>query len=172
MFSGRAIVVALCFAIKGRPSISQAARNCRWLMIFDNVDRDVRSSKEDAQAFEVKSFLLSADHGSVLITTRLPSLRRIGQSTAVGSLKQDHAQELLSYHSGLRPSSHGRISVPSKPGNTSLTTYLTDMTKLIQRPGYLPLALVQAGTYMHKTKTGCSKKQKCLRNDALSTKTS
>lgn len=31
------------------------------------------------------------------------------------------------------------------------------MTKLIQRLGYLPLALVQAGTYMYKTKTGCSK---------------
>lgn len=31
------------------------------------------------------------------------------------------------------------------------------MTKLVQRLGYVSLALVQAGTYMHKTKTGCSK---------------
>ena len=31
------------------------------------------------------------------------------------------------------------------------------MEKLIQRLGYLPLALVQAGTYMRETKTGCSK---------------
>ena len=30
------------------------------------------------------------------------------------------------------------------------------MTKLIQRLGSLPLALVQAGTYIHKTKTNCS----------------
>ena len=32
-----------------------------------------------------------------------------------------------------------------------------DMAKLVQRLGYLPLALVQAGTYMRKTKTGCLK---------------
>jgi len=31
------------------------------------------------------------------------------------------------------------------------------MNKLVQRLGYLPLALVQAGTYMRETKTGCSK---------------
>lgn len=81
----------------------------------------------------------------------------MGQSTEVGILTLDQAQELLSHRSGLYPSSHGRISVPSESGNTSLITYFTDMAKLIQRLGYLPLALVQAGTYMHKTKTGCSK---------------
>ena len=31
------------------------------------------------------------------------------------------------------------------------------MKKLVQRLGYLPLALVQAGTYMRETKTGCAK---------------
>ena len=31
------------------------------------------------------------------------------------------------------------------------------MTKIVQRLGSLPLALVQAGTYMRKTKTGCLK---------------
>ncbi|KAI4264895.1 MAG: hypothetical protein L6R42_000009 [Xanthoria sp. 1 TBL-2021] len=112
--------------------------NHRWLVIFDNVDQDVRSSREDSQAFDIVSFLPPADHGSVLITTRLPSLRGMGKSTEVGSLKLDQAQELLSHHSNLHPSSH-------------------DMTNLIQRLGYLPFALVQAGTYMHKTKTGCSK---------------
>lgn len=81
----------------------------------------------------------------------------MGRSTEVRSLKLDQVQELLSYHSGLHPSSHGKIDVPSEPGNASLITYLADMTKLIQRLGYLPSALVQAGTYMHKTKTECSK---------------
>jgi len=32
-----------------------------------------------------------------------------------------------------------------------------DMNELVQRLGYLPLALVQAGMYMRETKTGCSK---------------
>ncbi|KAL8827649.1 MAG: hypothetical protein Q9191_003062 [Dirinaria sp. TL-2023a] len=131
--------------------------NHRWLMIFDNVDRDVQSSEEDTQAFKFTSFLPPADHGSVLITTRLHSLRGMGQSTEVGIFKLDQAQELLSYHSGLHSSSHGKISITSEAENTSPVTYFADMTKLIQRLGCLPLALVQAGIYMYQTKTGCSK---------------
>ena len=131
--------------------------NHQWLIIFDNIDRDVRSSEEDTQAFKVISFLPSADHGSVLITTRLSSLSKMGQSTKVGSLQLDQAQELLSYHSGLYPASYGRIIVPSEPGNTSLIIYFPEMVALIQRLGYLALALVQAGTYMHETQTGCFK---------------
>ena len=131
--------------------------NHRWLMVFDNIDRDVGSSEEDAQAFKVTSFLPSADHGSVLITTRLSSLRVMGQSTKVGSLQLDQSQELLSHHSGLHPASPGKISVPSEPRNASLIIYFTGMATLIERLGYLALALVQAGTYMHETQTGCSK---------------
>ena len=96
--------------------------NHRWLMIFDNVDRDVRSSEEDTQAFNVKSFLPSADHGSVLITTRRPSLKGMGQSTEVGRLNLDQAQELLSYHWKPDTSSPGRISVLLGPRYTSLIT--------------------------------------------------
>ena len=118
------------YAAKQAPNIEAAVAavlrwlalrgNHRWLMIFDNVDRNVRSGQEDPQAFEVKSFLPPADHGSVLITTRLPSLRGMGQSTEIESLKLDQAQELLSYHSSLHPSSHGRISVLPEPRYTSL----------------------------------------------------
>ncbi|KAL8721729.1 MAG: hypothetical protein Q9181_007645 [Wetmoreana brouardii] len=113
-------------------------KNGRWLMIFDNVDLDMRSDDEDTQAYSVTSFLPAADHDSVLITTRLPSLGEIGESTEVRRLGLDQALELLSNRSGLPRSS-------------------SDMKKLIQRLGYLPLALVQAGTYMRETKTGCSK---------------
>ncbi|KAL8701981.1 MAG: hypothetical protein Q9201_004627 [Fulgogasparrea decipioides] len=113
-------------------------KNGRWLMIFDNVDRDVRSDEEDTQAYSVASFLPAADHGSVLITTRLPSLGELGESTEVGRLGLNQALELLSYRSGWPRSS-------------------SDMNKLVQRLGYLPLALVQAGKYMRETKTSCSK---------------
>jgi hypothetical protein len=43
-------------------------RSRRWLMIFDNVDRDVRPGDDDAQAYDVMSFLSAVGHGSVLIT--------------------------------------------------------------------------------------------------------
>lgn len=68
-------------------------RNRRWLMVFDNVDRDIRSDDEDAQAYDVMSFLPAVDHGFVLITTRLPSLGVIGTSTEVTRLRLDQALE-------------------------------------------------------------------------------
>ena len=98
-------------------------RNHRWLIIFDNVDRDVRSSEEDPQAFDTISFLLPADHGSVLITTRLPSLGEMGQLTEVGRLTLDQALELLRRRSGLRPSGDGKISLLVSFGSMSLMMY-------------------------------------------------
>ncbi|KAI4287728.1 MAG: hypothetical protein L6R35_003007 [Caloplaca aegaea] len=112
-------------------------KNSRWLMIFDNVDRDVPND-EDGQAYNVRSFLPAADHGSILITTRLPSLGELGKSIEVTRLGNDQALELLSDRSGLHRS-------------------LSDMNKLFERLGNLPLALVQAGTYMRETQTSCSK---------------
>lgn len=82
-------------------------KNCRWLMIFDNVDRNVNLKEDDDQAYDVMSFLPGADHGSVLITTRLPALGEMGQSTEVGKLRPDQALELLSNRSGLHSSSKG-----------------------------------------------------------------
>lgn len=97
-------------------------RNDRWLMVFDNVDRDVKRSENDAQAFEVGAFLPAADHGSVLITSRLASLGEIGQATEVGRLELDQALELLGRCSGLPASDDSKISSenPScKPNDAS-----------------------------------------------------
>lgn len=88
-------------------------KNRRWLMIFDNVDRDIQSD-EDMQAYNVTSFVPPADHGSVLITTRLPSLGEIGKSTEITGLNPNQALELLSNRSGLHPSSSGTIRIPSE----------------------------------------------------------
>lgn len=88
-------------------------RNWRWLMIFDNVDQDMQSMEVDAQAYNITSFLPSADHGSILITTRLSSLGEIGKSTEVTRLRSDQALELISNRSGLHRSSSGTIGIPS-----------------------------------------------------------
>jgi len=53
--------------------------NRRWLVIFDNVDRDYHVEVEDSQAYDLESFFPAADHGSILITTRLPRLGEFGQ---------------------------------------------------------------------------------------------
>jgi hypothetical protein len=52
--------------------------NERWLLIFDNVDHDYFNETRDPQAYNVQTYFPSADQGSILITTRLASLRRYG----------------------------------------------------------------------------------------------
>lgn len=93
-------------------------KNSRWLMIFDNVDRDVPND-EDGQAYNVRSFLPAADHGSILITTRLPSLGELGKSIEVTRLGNDQALELLSDRSGL----HRSLSGTRDPSYWNATAY-------------------------------------------------
>lgn len=81
--------------------------NHKWLVVIDNVDRECQSDDEDPQAYDVSSFFPNADHGSLLITTRLPSLGELGLSTRVGMLTLDQSLELLYSCSGLVQSSKG-----------------------------------------------------------------
>jgi hypothetical protein len=67
--------------------------NQHWLLIFDNVDRD-HNLKEDAQAYNVKDFFPS-DHGSILITSRLLSLRRYGTPLKLDIVKDEEAMAIL-----------------------------------------------------------------------------
>ncbi|KAF1928481.1 uncharacterized protein M421DRAFT_11324, partial [Didymella exigua CBS 183.55] len=50
--------------------------NPHWLLLIDNVDRDHRDP-DDPQAYNVKVYLPHADHGSILVTSRLSSLQRL-----------------------------------------------------------------------------------------------
>lgn len=86
-------------------------RNQRWLIILDNVDRNVIAGEENTQAYDVMSFMPPADHGSILVTSRLPALGEIGASTEVGRLSSEQALELLSDRSGLQPLSTGMLQV-------------------------------------------------------------
>lgn len=58
---------------------------------------------EDPQAYDLSSFFLPADHGSLLINTRIPSLTEVGTSTTeLGRLDLEQALELLCSRSGLK----------------------------------------------------------------------
>ena len=52
--------------------------NDRWLLVFDNVDREFSVPSGDPEAFDVKEYFPEADHGSIHITSRLASLWRLG----------------------------------------------------------------------------------------------
>ena len=132
--------------------------NRRWLMIVDNVDREYSANAEDPQSFDILSFLPPADHGCVLITTRLQSLKEIGQSTEISRLDLEQALELLSNRSGLSRITIGMrcmLAICSK--DTRLTELFPGMEELVKRLGHLPLALVQTGKYMMETGTSCPK---------------
>ena len=60
--------------------LSQSS-NDQWLLIFDNVDRDISVPSGDLEAFDVRDYFPTADQGSILITSRLASLSQLGMGT-------------------------------------------------------------------------------------------
>lgn len=72
--------------------------NSHWLLLIDNVDRD-HCDREDAQAYKVQAYFPHADHGSVLITSRLASLR-LGQEVKVGTVAAEQARAILENNAG------------------------------------------------------------------------
>lgn len=86
-------------------------RNQWWLMIFDNVDRDMQSMKVNAQIYNITSFLSSVDHDFILIITRLSSLKEIEKSIEVTRLRSDQALKLISNRSSLHQFSSDTINI-------------------------------------------------------------
>jgi hypothetical protein len=69
--------------------------NTEWLLIIDNVDREFGQHSEDPEAYDVRRYLSGADHGSVLITTRLARLEQLGNSHQLGKVKDDQAKGIF-----------------------------------------------------------------------------
>jgi hypothetical protein len=69
--------------------------NHNWLMIIDNVDRDDRRRDEDEEAFSVEEYLPEADHGSVLITTRLLHLGQLAERWEARKVDKEQARAIF-----------------------------------------------------------------------------
>jgi hypothetical protein len=69
--------------------------NTAWLLIFDNVDREYRTQSGDLDAYDVQRYLTGADHGSVLVTTRLARLEQLGESQQLGKVSEEQAQAIF-----------------------------------------------------------------------------
>lgn len=69
--------------------------NTEWLLIIDNVDREFGQHSEDPEAYDVRRYLSGADHGSVLITTRLARLEQLGDSHQLGKVEEDQAKGIF-----------------------------------------------------------------------------
>jgi hypothetical protein len=69
--------------------------NTDWLVVFDNVDREYNLRNSDPGSYDVRQYFSGADHGSILITTRLARLEQLGDSQRVNKVDQVQAQEIL-----------------------------------------------------------------------------
>ncbi|KAK0609054.1 Nephrocystin-3, partial [Lasiodiplodia hormozganensis] len=111
--------------------------NKHWLLIFDNVDRDCSHKDRDPQAYDVGEFFPQADHGSILITSRLANLGRRYSDEKLWGVTEGDAQQILLAGSGLESE--------------------VDWSPLIQKLDGLPLALAQAASYIRQTKMSVNK---------------
>ncbi|KAL2368978.1 hypothetical protein RJ035_004831 [Blastomyces gilchristii] len=117
-----------------RDSIEWLSRteNKHWLIIFDNVDRDYQQRETDSDAYDISNYIPDADHGSVLITTRLASLQQLGETLHLGSVNMSQARAIF-----------------RKWYNQDFDS--NDSDELLQLLDGLPLALAQAAAYMSET---------------------
>lgn len=69
--------------------------NNRWLLIFDNVDRDNSPEADDPQSYDVKKFFSEVNHDSILITSRLRQLRQHEQNRQFERMSDLQEAEVL-----------------------------------------------------------------------------
>ncbi|RAK97337.1 Pfs, NB-ARC and TPR domain protein [Aspergillus ibericus CBS 121593] len=112
--------------------------NSRWLMILDNVDHEYFS--KDPDTYDLRDFFPTADHGSILITSRLAKLAELGRSFPVERLEPKAAMQLLLQSSGL-----------SRRDNMTEKGKHPDIELLADRLDGLPLAIVIAGAFIRET---------------------
>jgi hypothetical protein len=73
--------------------------NAHWLLVIDNVDRD-HHDRKDPQAYDVQAYFPLTDHGSILITSRLASLLRLGVGVKAGKVAAEQAHAILENNAG------------------------------------------------------------------------
>ncbi|KAL4803886.1 hypothetical protein BDV18DRAFT_144608 [Aspergillus unguis] len=114
--------------------------NNNWLLIFDNVDQYLPG--EDGE-YDIGQFFPPADHGSILITSRLLKLTELGKSFPLEKLDQGHATELLLESAGAELRGLKNVS--------------QDITDLVESLDGLPLAITLAGVFIRETGTSFRK---------------
>lgn len=95
--------------------------NSRWLMIFDNIDQYTTFNDSTGDAYDVFEFFPGADHGSILITSRLQELSELGKSFPIHRLDLKDAVQLLLQSSRLSMSNTAK-KPESNPGMNGLHT--------------------------------------------------
>jgi tetratricopeptide (TPR) repeat protein len=110
--------------------------NGRWLMIVDNVDREITvESQKDGQSVSLASLLPQSDHGAIVVTSRSTDVARgfVGRQQdiiVVGVMSAGEAISLL----------HNKLGDGPRDG----------ATQLVEALDCIPLAIVQAAAYVNR----------------------
>ncbi|RYN53640.1 hypothetical protein AA0117_g13334 [Alternaria alternata] len=112
--------------------------NTAWLLIFDNVDREYMAQGGDPDAYDVRRYFSGADHGSVLVTTRLARLEQLGETQHLGKVDEAQAKAILESWYKRRHDA-------------------AESERLLVLLDGLPLAIAQAGAYLQESGVGLTK---------------
>lgn len=69
--------------------------NTRWLLVYDNIDRDASDEGQDPEAYDIRKYFPKPDHGSIIITTRRLQLRHLGDELKVNTMTTEQGIDLL-----------------------------------------------------------------------------
>lgn len=123
--------------------------NDKWLLIFDNVDREFSAQFKDPEGFEFEEYFPDAEQGSIIITSQLEDVQLIGKKRLkLEPFDDRQGKDLLKSIVGrdLEGMLNGRRIVNKGPSN--LRAGSSKLVNLLQ--GH-PLAINQAGSYMRET---------------------
>ncbi|KAL2782391.1 hypothetical protein BJX66DRAFT_345881, partial [Aspergillus keveii] len=115
--------------------------NTGWLFIFDNIDQYSPLQDHSDSGYDIYEFFPKADHGSIIITSRLQGLTELGKSFPVQKLAHIDATRLLLQSSGFSAEDIVRMGAEQ------------DMINLGSLLDGLSLAIVIAGSFMRQTGT-------------------
>ncbi|KUL85553.1 hypothetical protein ZTR_08029 [Talaromyces verruculosus] len=116
--------------------------NSNWLLIYDNVDQYLPYNNEykERGGYDIQNYFPSADHGSIIITTRLQRLIEVGTSSYLLSpLSISEGLDLLRTCSDYGTQCY----IPTGADG--------DIQELASRLDGLPLAIVLAGSFIGRT---------------------
>ncbi|RPB23407.1 TPR-like protein [Terfezia boudieri ATCC MYA-4762] len=120
--------------------------NTNWLLVFDNLD--------DLDSVDIEEYIPACNHGTVIITSRRRDLQQGRRGFEVQQMQSIEAIQLL-------------LMACAMPKFEDLV--LSDQTTastIVQELGYLPLALDQAGAYIHMSQYSLGRYLKAYQSNA------
>ncbi|KAJ7854040.1 P-loop containing nucleoside triphosphate hydrolase protein [Mycena olivaceomarginata] len=103
-----------------------ASRVEEWLLVFDNTDDP---------SINLNDFIPQCNHGNIIITSRNPGLCVYGSHSPVSDMEEEDAVALL-------------LKSAAQAATTGTMLTATEIVKALY---YLPLAIVQAGSFISKS---------------------